>query len=53
MPSLQDTVQRLPAIKVKGKIKSSDLVLGQTGELRVIIICRTLKLLQINKFFLS
>lgn len=36
-PTLQDIVKRLPPIKLKGKIKSSSLVLGKTGELRVSI----------------
>ncbi|KAK6631604.1 hypothetical protein RUM44_006133 [Polyplax serrata] len=36
-PTLQDIVKRLPPIKLKGKIKSSSLVLGKTGELRVLV----------------
>ncbi|KAL0270510.1 UNVERIFIED_CONTAM: hypothetical protein PYX00_007902 [Menopon gallinae] len=36
-PSLRDIVRRLPTIKLKVKIKSSDLVLGKNGELRIML----------------
>lgn len=34
-PALQDIVKRLPAVKTKGKIKSSSLILGKGTQLRV------------------